>query len=148
MFFACYASYCLRDCDKKFLVRQVLQCQKMRQEQRAESLGSISSHLRLMCSKEFRHPKLQPIKSVTSHCYLLMGKSNLRWLYSQGNKATGNWLMKPLGSEVAWEQREGKGSRGDKRQGETTPNLLFFCAFADCFVCLLPSLQNLVPSQF
>ena len=55
-----------------------------------------------------------------------MGKSNLRWLYSQGNEATGSWLMKPLGSEVAWDQREGKGSRGDKKQGETTPNLFIF----------------------
>ena len=98
----------------------------MRQEQRAESLSSISSNLRLMHSKEFRHPKLQPIKSVTPHRQLLMGKSNLRWLYSRGNKATGNWLMKPLGSEVAWDQREGKGSRGDKKQGETSPNLLLF----------------------
>ena len=52
-----------------------------------------------------------------------MGKSDLRWLYSQGNKATGNWLMKPPGSEVAWDQREGKRSRGDKKQGETTANL-------------------------
>ena len=50
--------------------------------------------------------------------------------------------MKPLGSEVAWDQREGKGSRGDKNQGETTPNLLifFFFASADFFVHLLPSL--------
>ena len=38
--------------------------------------------------------------------------------------------MKPPGSEVAWDQREGKRSRGDKKQGETTANLFvyfFFC---------------------
>ena len=71
-----------------------------------------------------------------------MGKSNLGWLYSQGNKATGNWLLKPPGSEVAWDQREGKRSRGDKKQGETTANLFvrFFFASADFFVRLLPSL--------
>ena len=55
-----------------------------------------------------------------------MGKNNLTWLYFQGNKATGNWLMKPLGSEVAWDQREGKGSGGDKKQGKTTPSYYFF----------------------
>ena len=47
--------------------------------------------------------------------------------------------MKPLGSEVAWDQREGKGQGETKNRVKQPPVIIFF-AFADCFVHRLPSL--------